>query len=94
MSTGCNCLVVEPQQGKWYYVLEDYNAPKNASNWLDYAKAYGPFPSEEAAVRHLSDNHANPGGWWTERHDEYRPSKTLDGLLKRAAANMKSSLAW
>ena len=62
MSTGLNCEILEPTPGEWFYILEHYNAPKNAWDWHDHATAYGPFPSQAAADRHLSDNHANPGG--------------------------------
>jgi len=87
MSTGCNCLIVGPVQGEWYYVLEHRNAPKNAWDWLDNADAFGPFPSEAAAERHLSDNHANPGGWSRIPHGEYRASESLDRAIRSAADN-------
>lgn len=62
MSTGCKCSKIEVATDKWYYLLEDRNAPKNAWDWRDHATAYGPFPTDEAADQHLSDNHPNPGG--------------------------------
>lgn len=69
MSTNLNCLLLE-WGGKWYYVLEWYDAPKNAWDWTDYATVTGPFPTEEAAYRHLRDNNANPGGSATLREEE------------------------
>lgn len=62
MSTGCNCLFVQVEAEKWYYVLEHGSAPKNAWDWREYSTAYGPFSTEEVAHQHLHDNHANPGG--------------------------------
>jgi hypothetical protein len=38
------------------------HAPKNSWDWREHARAYGPFPSQDAAVKHLQSNHANPGG--------------------------------
>lgn len=58
MSTGADCQIYEKIPGKWYYDLQCY--PYGASE--EYVTE-GPFPSERAAERHLSDNHANPGGW-------------------------------
>lgn len=61
MSTGLNCFFFR-DNGRWYYLLEDYSSPKMAWDWREYATCYGPFASEEAANKHLQDNHANPGG--------------------------------
>lgn len=62
MSTGLNCDFYEVEEGKHYYVLENWDAPKMAWDWREYATAYGPFPSDDAASEHLRQNHANPGG--------------------------------
>lgn len=62
MSTNSECAFIEVEKGKWYYILEDYNAPKNSWDWMEYATCYGPFPDYEAANTHLSANHPNPGG--------------------------------
>lgn len=62
MSTGLECAFYRTPDDQWYYALEDWDAPRNAFDWHDYATFYGPFQSEEAADTHLSDNHANPGG--------------------------------
>ena len=64
MSTNSNCNFYDVG-GKWFYLLEDQDAPKNAWDWREHSRAYGPFTSEEAADQHLSDNHANPGGTQT-----------------------------
>jgi hypothetical protein len=63
MSTNSNCEFIQVKTDKWFYVLEDYNAPKNAWDWREYAVAYGPFGTEDKAHDHLDNNHANPGGW-------------------------------
>jgi hypothetical protein len=61
MSTGLNCEFIESPAGVHYYILEQGSAPKNAWNWREYADCYGPFKSEDEAMKHLDDNHANPG---------------------------------
>lgn len=64
MSTGLNCEIIQASATEWFYVLEDGGAPKDAWDWREHACAYGPFPTMEAAIDHLDENHANPGGWW------------------------------
>ena len=63
MSTNSECEIVEKSPGEWFYILEDDLAPKNAWDWREYATTTGPFPSEEAALDHLFNHHANPGGF-------------------------------
>ena len=63
MSTNSECRLVETKPSRWFYILEDRNAPKNAWDWMEYARAYGPFKTEALALKHLDDNHANPGGY-------------------------------
>jgi hypothetical protein len=62
MSTGLECLFLGRSKEEWYYVLENWDAPKNAFDWLDYATAYGPFKNEDKAREDLNYNHPNPGG--------------------------------
>lgn len=84
MSTNNECEFVEVKPGKWYYVLEDYSAPKNAWDWREYATAYGPFKTEEAAATHLQRNHANPGGSFTLEYEEgFEPDSTLAKLITK-----------
>lgn len=90
MSTGQECMFVEEKPGHWHYVLEDYNAPKNSWDWMEHAKAYGPFQTEEKACQHLSDNHANPGGSFTIPHDRVRMTPVLEKLLENSEKNKKS----
>lgn len=80
MSTGCNCEFIEVKPGVWFYILEHYNAPKNAWDWRENADAHGPFSSDDAAIKHLSDNHANPGGYCVNK---YREGFGLDETLKQ-----------
>jgi hypothetical protein len=85
MSTGLSCQVVEWKPGKWYYVLEQGSAPKEAWDWREYADAYGPYSNEGEALRELRANHANPGGHWTLAYDPKREKdEVLAGLVARA----------
>lgn len=90
MSTNSECRFVETEPGKWYYILEDYNAPKNAWDWREFASAYGPFSSEEAADRHLQDHHANPGGSSTTTHEHFRMDDVMKKLIAGAPDNMRA----
>ncbi len=62
MSTGLECDFIEWEPNKWFYALQDWSCPRGAWDWREYATAYGPFTTYEAARKHLRDNHANPGG--------------------------------
>jgi hypothetical protein len=62
MSTGLECEFVKWNEKEWYYILESWDSPKGAWDWREYANAYGPFTSQEAADDDLRANHANPGG--------------------------------
>jgi hypothetical protein len=85
MSTGLECLIVEHTPGHWYYVLQDWDCPVGAWDWMEYATAYGPFRSEDDANRHLSQNHANPGGSYTRYFKpDRKPNPTIDQLVKDA----------
>lgn len=85
MSTGLSCDFIEVEPNKWYYLLEHGDAPKNAWDWREYATAYGPFSSQEAADKHLSDNHANPGGYTSIPYQEgFKPDEVLAKLIAKA----------
>ena len=93
MSTGANCYFQEVKPAEWYYVLEDYNAPKNAWDWREYATAYGPFGSFDQARTHLHKHHANPGGYDRCEYDEsYKPDEMEAQLFADARKN-KMALA-
>lgn len=83
MSTGCECEFIQWSEGEWYYILEDYNAPKNSWNWHEFATCYGPFESEEIADNHLRDNHANPGGYMINTRPN-REDRLIQKLIKDA----------
>jgi len=90
MSTGQECMFVEEKPGRWHYILEDYNAPKNSWDWMEYARAYGPFQTQDQADQHLSDHHANPGGSFIITHDKVRMTPVLEKLLGESEKNKKS----
>jgi hypothetical protein len=84
MSTGLECHFEEIAPGTWYYLLENDDAPKMAWDWREYATAYGPFPSEDAANDHLARHHPNPGGYSvTQVADRTEP---LDAVLTQCIA--------
>tara|TARA_R110000824_G_C15197540_1_gene675394 strand:+ start:235 stop:528 length:294 start_codon:yes stop_codon:yes gene_type:complete len=84
MSTNSECLFFRWSEDKWYYLLEDYNAPKNAWDWREHASCYGPFVTVELADTHCSDNHANPGGSCTD--------ETIDTSDEVLAEHVKNAI--
>lgn len=85
MSTGNECIVLEARPGQWYYILEDHGAPKNAWDWREFATCYGPFPTMDAALKHLGDNHANPGGYSVQPYDPtHSPDEVERKLIESA----------
>lgn len=79
MSTGYSCVFVETK-GRWYYILQRWDCPVGAFDWMEYADCFGPFTDHKAGYVHLRGNHANPGGSMEERFGD----KTLpEGVLKR-----------
>jgi len=94
-STGHNCEFVEWQPEQWYYVLEDYGSSKDAWDWRENARAYGPFGSEGEAHRHLADNHPNPGGSSTVRYSpELGKDKVLQELMSKAGKGGTNFVSW
>jgi hypothetical protein len=69
MSTGLQCLLMEPAPRQWYYVLQLGSCPVDVWDWTEYAKVVGPFGSEDAASDALGANEANPGGWDTYSYE-------------------------
>jgi hypothetical protein len=65
VSTNSECLFFKWSTG-WFYLLEDYHAPKNAWDWREHAQAWGPFDTRDKAYEHLGRCHANPGGSSTD----------------------------
>jgi hypothetical protein len=58
MSTGAECHFTEDSPGQWTYWLQDWPYGDNPDG-----QTYGPFRSFAKALDHLTENHANPGGW-------------------------------
>lgn len=58
MSSGADCYFTEVEPGKWTYWLQDWPYGETEDG-----QTYGPFNGHAAAVKDLSDNHQNPGGW-------------------------------
>lgn len=92
MSSGLECQIIQVEQNKWFYLLQDWDCPRGAWDWREYATAYGPFPDSDAAHVHLQENHANPGGHWllpldpgVERLDLSK-DETLAKLIAKAQA--------
>ena len=67
MSTGADCIIIEKKPGEWHYRLQHWPY----GECPEYSE-YGPFNSEDSAILHLSDNHANPGGWSTYHYEEVK----------------------
>lgn len=53
---------IEAEAGKWFYVLEDRHAPKDTWDWMEFADAFGPFPSLEAAQDHEYESSSDTSG--------------------------------
>ncbi len=85
MSTGLSCEIREVENNKWFYILENWNAPKMAWDWREYATAYGPFDTSEKAQAHLHSHHANPGGYSEYPYElGYEPDITIKELIAKA----------
>lgn len=63
MSTGADCQFDEVEPGKWKYRLQLWPYGDN-----DEYDTFGPFVSFRAAQNHLTNHHANPGGWMVNVH--------------------------
>ncbi|MGP3777011.1 hypothetical protein ACTWJ8_39880 (plasmid) [Streptomyces sp. SDT5-1] len=87
MSSGSACEVVEVAPGRWYYLIEDGDAPRNAFDWREHATACGPFGSWEAADDHVTACHGNPGGMEVTRFEgSFEPDAVLARLIEEAHA--------
>jgi hypothetical protein len=84
MSTNSECHIFEYKPDQWYYLLQDWDCPHGAWDWREYASCFGPFRSQDAAIIHLDANHANPGGWWTMPHSEFKTDEVYDKAVKEA----------
>jgi hypothetical protein len=84
MSTGLECVFEEIAPHVWYYVLEHWDAPKQCWDWREYATAYGPFRSEDAAHAHLARHHSNPGGYSVNHREGHALDAVLTTLIEAA----------
>lgn len=84
MSTGLECCFIEPEAGRWYYVLQSPFCPVGAFDWREDAECYGPFPSMERAETHLRRHHANPGGYSVSDQETFRMDPTWQRLIAGA----------
>lgn len=76
---------IEPEPKRWFYVLEDADAPKDAWDWHDHAKCYGPFETDHEAHDHLfRESGVRTTGATITGHEDYRPSLSLERLIARA----------
>ena len=82
MSTGADCRFIEEKPGEWYYEIQEWPY----GDWPEY-DINGPFNSQEDALQHLDDNYANPGGWWTVKHNDphYCGKKPSEKIAEREA---------
>jgi hypothetical protein len=64
--------MIEKELGQWHYELQRW--PYGEST--DYDE-FGPFPSLDAAARHLGKHHANPGGWMIQHHPDSVKGKEI-----------------
>lgn len=84
MSSGLECCFYEEKPGRWFYVLEHGCAPKDARDWREYATAYGPFATEDAAYDHLRAHHRNPGGSSMVDSSHFKSDAVLKKLFDNA----------
>lgn len=85
MSSGLNCLYVQIESSKWYWVLENHDAPKTSWDWKTNASCCGPFQTKDAAHTHLHRNNSNPGGAEIEPLGDEKTARDLstDSVLAR-----------
>jgi hypothetical protein len=94
MSTDNECLFFQWEEGKWYYLLEDYNAPKNSWDWRDHAASYGPFSTEEKAHEDLHQNHANPSGHTLSPNPEKEDPVLIEHVKNATVIKRNSFYRW
>lgn len=58
MSTGAECHFEERKPRQWFYDLQRWPY----GDWPE-SDTYGPFETFDQALKHLNQNHANPGGF-------------------------------
>lgn len=66
MSTGAECNFTEVEPGRWKYRLQRWPYGDN-----DEFDEFGPFAGFRQAYDHLGRNHANPGGFSVDTHENH-----------------------
>lgn len=86
MDAGLECIFIEGESHRWFYVLQ----PVGAKDWDEYATAYGPFGSAESAHAHLDQTHVSLEGW--SEYPRYVYPRGLEGegsrVFDRAMAKL------
>lgn len=85
-STGADCYFYEESKGKWFYKLQQYPYGQTP----DY-DTFGPFGTFKQAYDHLSDNHANPGGFNINALPGCPHDMVEDGWCNRCGASIKQA---
>lgn len=80
MSVSRECAFAEYKPNVWYLLL----ASDEYGDLSDYnAEAWGPFKSQKATDKYLSDYFANPGALWVHEYDG-KFSKIEERLISKA----------
>lgn len=77
---------IETASGEWFYILEQPHAPKDVWDWHDYADAYGPFPTYEAAAEHEYHSDSDTSGSEIVEFNERVPDsaqRLIDACLEQ-----------
>jgi len=85
-----NLLFIEPKVGEWYYLQEDPGSPSDAWEWTEYAQAYGPFPTYEAACDDQYENRPRTSGSEVLCHDNPAMQYRLTDVVKEKISEIAS----
>lgn len=96
MSVQRECMYIETSPGKWYIVVEDCDAPRNAFDWLDNAQAYGPYETFDKAHDGFDMlGEPNPGGFHECPYEEGQElSENLQALIDKAKRPSRNRFGW
>jgi hypothetical protein len=86
MSCSRDCAFYKAQDGKWYMELaeEEYAGREDATT-------YGPFGSQEAADKYLTDGFSNPGSSWSDDSGKAPvPAMSPNGSPVQAPARLRA----
>ena len=83
MSSNRELMFVERSKDKWYYILEDYSGCD--FDWMDTARAYGPFGSLDDAQYHQYDlSRISTSSHEVQEFIDYRRTEQMEGLFNAA----------